>query len=656
MTFRTLQKGTTDDNKNCLPVNKGGTGSSKIVTAAKNLKLVTNAMKNIPNGVIGISNNGLIDPAVLPPGLSFNSSINVTGPLSLVINQVRAYTITDYDINTAYSISAISGSVSRSGNTITYTAPGVTGSGGFILNGKSFTIAIGSVLPSTPSITSPSTGSTGLLSSISFIANTFSMIAGSDTHEGSDWQIATDAGFTSIVSQVTNSSTNKTSWSVSGLLSNTTYYVRVRYKGVVYGYSSWSSTINFTTKSVFTPTVEEAAIVGSPRTNFDQFGHSVDTNDTGTIVVVGSPNSPTAANPNENSGSVFIYNKSGGSYVQEIKIDRSTITGIQFGWSVAISKDGLRIAIGYMGGNPSGLGNAGVVYIYSKASGTWAKEATLSASDIASGDYFGSCVDIDSNGSRVVIGAKLASQGANNDNGKVYIFTRSGTTWTQERILTPSTTINGNAQFGISVAIDNSGTRVIVGAPFENKTSVPTATTRGYAYIFLRTGTSWAQEAKLSEGGINNSGENYGYSVDIDSTGSRVVISIPHYNNSVVGGAVVLLRTGTSWALESTLLSGEATQQFGGQPESVSISSDGSVIAIGDYSIDISGTTDNGAVYIFTRSGTTWSKLNRLTTTLQANEYFGFSTCLSADGSKVIIGARGRTISSIQSGAVYSFV
>lgn len=655
MTTRIKQKGRIDDSKVCLPISKGGTASSKKVDAARNLKLITNAMKNLPNGPIGIDSNGLISPTVLPAGLSFDSSINVTGPLSLSINQVQAYTITDYDINTTYTLAAIGGSISRSGATITYTAPGVTGAGGFTINGKTFAIAIGSTLPNTPSITSPSTGSTGLLSSVSFIASAFSMLSGSDTHEGSDWQIATDAGFTSIVSQLTNSSTNKTTWSVSGLLANTTYYVRVRYKGTVYGYSSWSSTINFITKSVFTPTIEEAVLIGSPRANFDQFGNSVDTNSDGTVIVVGSPNSATAANPLENTGSVFVINKSGGSYVQEIKIDRNTITGVQFGFSVAISKDGLRIAIGHMGGNPSGLTNAGSVYIYSKTSGSWVKEATLSASDKTSGDSFGSSVDIDSTGTRVIVGAKIANPAGKTDAGEAYVFVRSDTTWTQEQVITSAPTVI-SAQFGFSVAIDDGGNRIVIGAPYEDKTTSPTATSRGYAYVFLRSGTSWALEQKLSEGGINGSGETYGYSVDIDSTGTRIVLSIPHYNNNIIGGAVVLKRTGTVWAAESTLLSGESTKNFGGQPDSVSINSDGSVIAIGDYGMDITGNSNNGAVFMFSRTGVTWSKINRLNTTLQTDEAFGFSTALTSDGSKVIIGARGRTISSIRSGAVYSFI
>ena len=655
MTTRIKQKGRIDDSKVCLPISKGGTGSGVASTAAKNLKLITNSMKNTPNGPIGISSNGLISPSVLPPGLSFDSSINITGPLSLSINQAQAYTITDYDINTTYTLAAIGGSISRSGATITYTAPGVTGAGGFTINGKTFAIAIGSTLPNTPSITSPSTGSTNLSSIVNFTANAFSMLSGTDVHEGSDWQIATDAGFTSIVSQVTNSSSNKTTWSVSGLLANTTYYVRVRYKGTVYGYSSWSSTINFITKSVFTPTIEEAVLIGSPRTNFNRFGYSVDTNSDGTVIVVGSPSSATAASPSEYSGSVFVINKSGGSYVQEIKIDRNTITGIQFGFSVAVSKDGLRIAIGHMGGNTSSLASAGSVYIYSKTSGSWVREATLSASDKTGGDNFGSSVDIDSTGTRVIVGAKIANPAGKTNAGEAYVFVRSDTTWTQEQVITSAPTVI-SAKFGFSVAIDDGGNRIVIGAPYEDKTTSPTATSRGYAYVFLRSGTSWALEQKLSEGGINGSGETYGYSVDIDSTGTRIVLSIPHYNNNIIGGAVVLKRTGTVWAAESTLLSGESTKTFGGQPDSVSINSDGSVIAIGDPGMDISGNSDNGAVFIFGRSGTTWSKINRLNTTLQTSEAFGFSTALTSDGSKVIIGATGRTISSIQSGAVYSFI
>lgn len=308
-----------------------------------------------------------------------------------------------------------------------------------------------------------------------------------------------------------------------------------------------------------------------------------------------------------------------------------------------------------MGGNISSLAKAGAVYIYSKTSGSWVREATLSASDKTSGDNFGSSVDIDSTGTRVIVGAKIANPEGKTNAGEAYVFVRSDTTWTQEQVITSVPTVI-SAQFGLSVAIDDGGNRIVIGAPYEDKTTSPTAADRGYAYVFLRSGTSWALEQKLSEGGINGSGETYGYSVDIDSTGTRIVLSIPHYNNSIIGGAVVLKRTGTVWAAESTLLSGESTRTFGGQPDSVSINSDGSVIAIGDYGMNITSNSNNGAVFIFGRSGTTWSKINRLNTTLQTNGSFGFSTALTADGSNVIIGASGKTISSIQSGAVYSFI
>lgn len=655
MTYRTKQKGKVDVTDTCLPVNKGGIGSDNIIDGASNLKLITNAMKNIPNGVIGVSSNGLLSPTVLPPGLSLDSSINITGPLSLSINQVQAYTITDYDIGTTYTLAAIGGSISRTTSTITYTAPGVTGAGGFTINGKSFNIAIGATLPNTPSISSPSTGSTGLLSSVIFTGTAFSMLSGSDTHEGSDWQVATDAGFTSIVSQVVDDITNKTSWTVVSLLPNTTYYARVRYKGAIYGYSSWSSTVNFTTKSVFTPTIGESTIVGTPRDTADYFGRDVAMNDVGTLLVIGADGAALSTNPSDKSGGVFIYSKSGGSYIQDVKLEKS-IAGGNFGYSVAVSSDGTRIAIGQIAANTSGVSSAGVVYIYSKVSGSWIKEATLSDPAKISGNSFGNSLDLDATGTRVVIGGYLTNTSGLIDTGAAFVFTRTDTNWVLEQTLNTFPLI-ANAYFGYSVAIDSGGNRIVVSAPYENKTTSPAAASRGYIYIYSRSGVSWTQEAKVSDGATNSDNEHYGESVDIDSTGTRIVLSIPFYNGLTAGAALVLKRTGTSWALESFLNTGETTIRLGeGEGKAVSISSDGSVVAVGDSNMTVSGNVQNGSVFIFTRSGTTWTKINRLNASLYPSGYFGKSVELTSDGSKVLVGAYTYVVSSVPSGAAFTFV
>lgn len=98
-----------------------------------------------------------------------------------------------------------------------------------------------------PSILSPVNLATNQNLVVNFTSNPFDTIGSGDTHEGSDWQLSSNAGFTSIVSSVTNSAINKLTWSVNGLSGGSTYYARVRYKGQALGYSQWSSVISFTT-------------------------------------------------------------------------------------------------------------------------------------------------------------------------------------------------------------------------------------------------------------------------------------------------------------------------------------------------------------------------------------------------------------------------
>jgi hypothetical protein len=98
-----------------------------------------------------------------------------------------------------------------------------------------------------PSITSPANNATNQSSSsLSFTASSFQIVGKATSHSKSDWQIASDSGFSNIVVSITNDTTNKTTWTVtSGLSLNTTYYARVRYKDSSTLISDWSSTITF---------------------------------------------------------------------------------------------------------------------------------------------------------------------------------------------------------------------------------------------------------------------------------------------------------------------------------------------------------------------------------------------------------------------------
>lgn len=100
-----------------------------------------------------------------------------------------------------------------------------------------------------PSITSPSSGSTGLNTSFTVTGSAFSSGASGDSHNSSDWEVATDIGFGAVVKSSADNTTSKTSWPVGGLTAGSTYYIRVRYKGVKGGLSPWSDGVMFTTKS-----------------------------------------------------------------------------------------------------------------------------------------------------------------------------------------------------------------------------------------------------------------------------------------------------------------------------------------------------------------------------------------------------------------------
>lgn len=241
-----------DDSTGAVPIDTGGSSSKKLVTAVQYLGLLTNANKGIPLGAADLDANGKVKHAILPDSI-ISEVVNVSGPFSLKISQTGIYTITDFDSNTVYDVAAMAGIVSRIGDTITYTADAIPGNGGFTLNGKSYIIPVTYYSVVTPNVISPTNNQTGLSGTVEFTSNSFAMEGGTDTHVSSDWQLSTVNDFSSLVNSIADSSGNKTTWSVSGLNPNTTYYVRVRYKASTSEYSSWSPIVSFMTSTSFAP-------------------------------------------------------------------------------------------------------------------------------------------------------------------------------------------------------------------------------------------------------------------------------------------------------------------------------------------------------------------------------------------------------------------
>ena len=299
---------------------------------------------------------------------------------------------------------------------------------------------------------------------------------------------------------------------------------------------------------------------------------------------------------------------SGGGFQQSELTDPGGAGGDHFGLSVAIS--GSTAVIGAYGTNSQ----TGAAYVFVHSGTTWSQQAVLTAADGASGDHFGSSVAIA--GSTVVVGAPGKSFGT----GAAYVFTRSGTAWSQQALLTAADAAQQDA-FGVSVAIFRS--TAVVGADGHNVGTWA-------AYVYVRSGTAWSQQAELTAVG----------GARFDALGSAVAISRGTVlagapgRNGQAGAAYVFVRSaGTTWSQLPVLTASDASfGSFFGDAVAVS----GSTLAVGANG----GNSSTGAAYVFVRSGTAWSQQAKLTAaTVASNGGFGDAVALS--GSTVAVGAEG---------------
>ena len=226
-----------------IKAHEGGTGEVTAEVAMATINAIPNSVIGAANGVAATDASGRMLTANLPTDLF--SSISIVGLLSLVKGTTGTYTIRNYDSFTEYNVTAVSGSVTRQEDVITFVAPVNTGVSGFVVNGRTYSVTISDAIPTTPVITSPTAGASVLAYNYSLTATPYSEPVSGTTHGSSDWQIATDVAFNTVVKSATDDAVNKTSWTVTGLADNTVYYARVRYKGNTGVYTPWSATVTF---------------------------------------------------------------------------------------------------------------------------------------------------------------------------------------------------------------------------------------------------------------------------------------------------------------------------------------------------------------------------------------------------------------------------
>lgn len=341
----------------------------------------------------------------------------------------------------------------------------------------------------------------------------------------------------------------------------------------------------------------------------------------GATAVIGCPKDDIGSNIDQ--GSAYVFVRAGGVWVQQAKLTAADgMAGDRFGHSVTISTTSAPaqtvIMVGAFAHDSGGQSNRGAVYVFnrSQSSTTWAPGGKLTASDGLAEDAFGASVAM--TGSFAIIGANGDDIDQAGSAGSAYIFVRNGTIWEEEQKLTTPGTQTAFRNFGWSV--DISGTRAIIGSNQQNSDT-------GYVSVFERGpgGNTWTWVL-----GFQGTGK-LGYSVA--ASGETIVMGAfasDIDSNLNQGRAVAYEKSGSNWLFQGTLTSGSgrANDAFG---KSVAISGD--TIAVGANGVD-PGTVDvnQGAAYVFTRSNGAWTERQKLVdTTGGQGDQLGWSIDVSGD-------------------------
>jgi len=403
-------------------------------------------------------------------------------------------------------------------------------------------------------------------------------------------------------------------------------------------------------------TNEVGIFTGSLSTFNDRFGFSVSTSDDGNFIVVGSPYDEDP-NSGSSSGLVYLFDKVGIGYSQV-----GILTGLyasnaddNFGYSVAISGDGTKIIVGApydeYPGNP---GSSGLVYVFDRSSGPTFTNVGIITGAYAFGafDTFGWQVDTSYDGNIIAvsaIGDEDPSLNASTSSGVVYVYERQNSPtigFNTVGIITGLYAYNSGDNFGSSIALSSNGEFLICGAPNDES--------QGVVYVYQNISSNWTQVGIITGPNPNNIVQTtlFGYSVEINDDGKILAIGAVN-DNSGIGGA----RSGTVYVYEKIenqyyiiqilngLYANNVDDAFG---SSISMTSDGKLIAIGTKEDEYPGVEDSsGIVYLYERITENYLGSDYVNIGIQTgiyaknlNDNFGTSVKLPSNGTSLVVGSQ----------------
>lgn len=351
-----------------------------------------------------------------------------------------------------------------------------------------------------------------------------------------------------------------------------------------------------------------------------------------------------------------------------------------FGQAVALSGDGKTMAVA--GGD--------YLHIFVETTpGHWQQQERISLREPASALAFST------DGNRLAVGSRTDNSSATGIHasrfgvsgsgallsGAVYVFSRSGTSWSEQAYIKASNTA-ASAYFGNSIDLSADGNRLVVGSYSEDNdarginASFPAASDAsgqpdsGAVYVYRYNGSQWTEDAYIKASNVHHAW--FGRSVGLSGDGARLVVGAMQEDNDATGvsatfpgvgdtsnrpnsgAAYVYYRDGTGWTEEAYIKASNAKQLalFGA---SVSLDNDGDVLAVGakDEETNLvgvhqqpsSGTSpnryDSGAVYLYARIGSSWSEQAFIKAGNADNgDHFGIGVRLSGDGQWLAVVAK----------------
>jgi len=396
------------------------------------------------------------------------------------------------------------------------------------------------------------------------------------------------------------------------------------------------------------PYTNSEIINSSPPIDNTLFGFSSDISENGSYIIVGNP-----YEVSQTGAAYVFYNSGSGGWVQQAQLLASdAATGDQFGWSVSINSTG-DVAVVGAPQEDTGGSDAGAAYIFTRTGSTWTEQTKIQASDKTAGDLFGYAVDINRIGNGILVGAPVAGVPGNAP-GAAYFYVEGGGAWSQQQKIQAGDLADQD-NFGCSVAIAGDADTIASMYAIVGADSKPVATADGAVYIFG--GFPLSQQQKFSGA---NSSDFLGDGVSINDAGD---IAVAGARNALVnsirsGAAYVYTRSGSTWTQQQEITRQDNPTAGDGFGRGVSINDAGNIIIVGAIGVDVTS-TNSGAAFTFQYGGTSWQQTRYLPAQagLQNDTNMGRSVSISGNSSTVIAGAPNQSVGGGFSfnGVVYIF-